>query len=130
MIFIVGNLTAIRMAGGACERADRDQIECLCTPYKQNTKGSKKCKVSSTFTPGENDDVGNINSYSYLRHEFEQAKRKKKNIIIVYNSTRNETSWLPQYMSGYDEIAKPFWKLDDYGKRVGDYSHIKDVLGF
>ena len=33
-------------------------------------------------------------------------------------------------MSGYEEIAKPFWKLDDYGNKVGDYSYIKEVLGF
>ena len=39
---------------------------------------------------GENDDFGEINRCSYLRHEFEQAKKKKKIIIIVYNSTRRE----------------------------------------
>lgn len=130
VLFIVGNMTGVRTAGCTCERATRVQSECLCTPYKQNTNGIKQCKVSSTSTPGENDDLGSINNYSYLRHEFEQAKRKKKNIIIVYNSTRKETSWLPHYMNGYEEIAKPFWKLDAFGKRVGDYSYIKEVLGF
>lgn len=130
VIFIVGHMTGVRTAGCSCERATRAQSECLCTPYKQNTNGNKACKVSSTFTLGKNDDVGNINNYSYLRHEFEQAKKKKKHIIIVYNSTRKETSWLPYYMSGYEKVAKPFWKLNDYGKRVGDYSYIKEVLGF
>ena len=31
-----------------------------------------------TSTPGENDDVGCINSYSYLEHEFKQAEKKKR----------------------------------------------------
>ena len=79
---------------------------------------------------GENDNYGNINSCSYLRHEFEQAKKKKKTIIIVYNSTRRESSWLPSYMDGYEDDARPFWKIDDNGKKVGDYSYIKEVLGF
>ena len=88
------------------------------------------CKVVSTSTPGENEDCGNINGYSYLRHEFEQAKKRKKAIIIVYNSTRKETSWLPSYMNGYEDYAKPFWKYDAYGRKVGDYAYIKEVLGF
>ena len=88
------------------------------------------CKFSSVFRCGENDDCGNINFYSYLRHEFEQAKKKKKSIIIVYNSTRNESNWLPSYMNGYGNKAKPFWKKDANGSKVGDYSYIKEVLGF
>lgn len=123
-------MTNARTAGCTCERLTKKQSECFCTPYKHNTNGVKACKVNSTSTPGENDDVGNINNYSYLRHEFEQAKKKKRNIIIVYNSTRKETSWLPRYMSGYEKNAKPFWKLDDNGNRIGDYSYIKEVLGF
>ena len=88
------------------------------------------CKVVSASTPGENEDCGNINGYSYLRHEFEQAKKRKKTIIIVYNSTRKETSWLPSYMKGYEDYAKPFWKYDALGRKVGDYAYIKEVLGF
>ena len=83
VIFVVGNKTAIRTAGSSCQRAIRDKIQCVCTPYKQNTNGTKPCKVSTTYTPGPNDDVGCINAYSFLRHEFEQAKRKGKAIIIV-----------------------------------------------
>jgi hypothetical protein len=86
--------------------------------------------VFLTSTPGEDDDVGNINGFSYLRHEFEQAKKRKKTIIIVYNSTRKELSWLPSYMSGYESIAVPFWKYDLYGRKVGDYSYIKGALGY
>ena len=59
-----------------------------------------------------------------------KAKKKKKTIIIVYNSTRKEANWLPSYMSGYEDDAKPFWKYDANGKKVGDYSYIKEVLGF
>lgn len=84
----------------------------------------------STSTPGANDDVGNINSYSYLKHEFEQTKKRNKPIIIIYNSTRKETSWLPCYMSGYESVAVPFWKINDWGMKVGDYTYIKEVLGY
>lgn len=130
VLFVVGDMTGSRTAGSGCERATKGQGQCFCTPYKQNVNGIKTCKVFSTFTPNEDGDVGNINGYSYLRHEFEQAKKKKKTIIIVYNSTRKETNWLPSYMNGYENYAKPFWKYDDYGRKVGDYSYIKEVLGF
>lgn len=130
VIFVVGDMTGSRTAGNGCERAFKAQGLCFCTPYKQNANGIKACKVFSTSTPSENEDCGNINRYSYLRHEFEQAIKKKKTIIIVYNSTRKETSWLPSYMNGYENYAKPFWKFDSDGNRVGDYSYIKEVLGF
>lgn len=130
VVFVVGNMTGLRTAGSGCERVSKEQWQCTCTPYKQNVNGIKPCKVFSTSTPGENGDCGNINMYSYLRHEFEQAKKKKKPIIIVYNSTRKEANWLPSYMNGYENYAKPFWKYDAYGRKVGDYAYIKEVLGF
>lgn len=130
VILVVGDMTASRTAGSGCERVSKEKWQCTCTPYQQNTNGEKECKVSSVSTPGGNDDCGNINKYSYLRHEFEQAKKKNKTMIIVYNSTRKETSWLPSYMDGYEENAKPFWKTDANGKKVGDYAYIKEVLGF
>ena len=130
VIFVVGNKTASRTAGSACERCGINQEDCQCTPYQANANGKKPCKVSSTCTPGPNDDVGSINSYSYLRHEFEQAKKKNKNIVIVYNSTRNENTWFPCYMKGYEDCAFPFWIYNDSGNRVGNYQRIKDVLGF
>ena len=103
---------------------------CSCTPYKQNTNGSKPCRVSVTCEVGPDDDVGCINSYSYLRHEFEQAKKRKKRIIIVYNSTRCENSWLPSYMNGYENNAFPFWYINACGQKFGNYQRIKEVLGF
>lgn len=130
VIFVVGNKTACRTAGNACERCRKNQEDCQCTPYKSNASGQKPCKVSSTCTPGANDDVGSINSYSYLRHEFEQAKKKNKDIVIVYNSSRNEREWFPWYMQGYEDCAFPFWVYNDSGNRVGNYQRIKDVLGF
>lgn len=130
VIFVVGDMTASRTAGSGCERMSKEKWQCTCTPYKQNTNGAKACKVSSVVKTGENDNYGNINGSSYLRHEFEQAKKKKKSIIIVYNSTRNESNWLPSYMSDYEYAAKPFWKIDDKEKKVGDYSYIKEELGF
>lgn len=87
------------------------------------------CKWTST-SPASDGNVGNINAYSYLRHEFEQAKIKGKPIIIVYNSTRYESSWLPSYMKDYEDNAVPFWIKDIYGNKVGNYSYIKEALGF
>ncbi len=81
-------------------------------------------------TVGAGDDVGNINSYSYLQHEFEQAKRRGKNIIIVYNSIYKMPSWLPSYMSEYEAIAEPFWVKNPWGGRSGNYSFIKQALGY
>lgn len=129
VIFVVGNKTASRTAGSACQRNSKEWYECYCTPYKQNTNDQKLCKHTST-TAATNGNVGNINTYSYLRHEFEQAKKKGKTIIIVYNSTRNESSWLPSYMNGYEDDAHPFWKYDDNYDKVGDYEYIKEALGF
>ena len=130
VIFVVGDKTATRKAGSSCSRAINDQLNCSCTPYKQNTNGSKTCKVAQTYTPGPNDNVGNINAYSYLRHEFEQAKKRKKPIIVVYNSLRKESNWLPSYMEDYESDAQPFWTKNYLGEKVGNYAYIKQVLGF
>ena len=130
LIFVVGDKTALRKAGSACSRATEDRINCSCTPYKQNTNGSKSCKVFFTSTPSADGDVGNINSFSYLRHEFEQAKKRKKTIIVVYNSLRKETSWLPSYMKEYESAAQPFWVKNYLGEKVGNYAYIKKVLGY
>lgn len=130
VIIVIGDKTASRTAGNSCYRNSKKQSECYCTPYKENSKGSQPCKVSSTSTPEENADVGNINQYSYLRHEFEQAKKKGKTIIVVYNSLNKQPNWLPSYMAGYAGKAHPFWKSDESGKKVGDYTYIKQVLGY
>lgn len=127
-VFIVGDKTASRTAGCMCERSKKPQAYCTCTPYKQNSNGIKPCKVMLTSTPGE--DVGNINTFSYLQHEFEQAKKKNKNIIILYNSLRNEPKWMPSYMKGYEDHAVPFWIINSLGNKVGNYYYIKEVLGF
>lgn len=129
VIFVVGDKTASRTAGCGCERMNKEYWQCYCTPYKQNTNGTKPCKaISVTYVNDGN--CGNVNSYSYLRHEFEQAKKQNKVIIILYNSTRLESSWLPAYMKGYEHIAHPFWKINAYGMKVGDYYYVKEVLGF
>lgn len=130
VIFVVGDKTALRTAGNACKRVSNDQSSCSCTPYKQNTNGTKPCKVSSTSTPGKNDDIGYINSFSYLKHEFKQAEKRNKTIIVVYNSLRKESNWLPSYMKNYEDDARPFWTKNSSGDKVGDYSYIKEVLGF
>lgn len=130
VIFIVGDKTASRTAGSSCKRMIEGE-GCACTPYKQNANGTDICKImGKIYTPGANDDVGNINSYSYLEHEFKQAKKKNKTIIIVYNSLKKQPSWLPDYMSGYEDDAYPFWKKNYSGEKVGDYQYIKKALGY
>ncbi len=130
VIIIVGDKTAIRTAGSNCNRHTKEQLFCSCTPYKQNTNGTKSCKIVSTSTPGPDDDVGNINGYSYLRHEFEQAKKRQKNIVVVYNAMKKEPDWLPFYMKGYEDVAFPFWCRNASGNKVGNYQKVKEALGF
>ena len=129
VIFVVGDKTAARTAGSGCTRVIKNQYACFCTPYKQNTNGTKTCKVYSTYNTNVN-NVSGVNSYSYLRHEFEQAKKVRRKIIIVYNSLRYESGWLPSYMKGCENVARPFWKRNAYGEKIGDYDFIKRELGF
>ena len=132
VIFIVGDKTASRAAGRACERNSKQYADCYCTPYKANAAGSQQCKVMFTVSVGENEDVGSINTYSYLEHEFRQAaKRKNKDqIVILYNSTRKESTWLPDYMSDFADQAVQFWYKDENGNYKGDYEYIKKILGY
>lgn len=129
VIFVVGDKTASRTAGSVCPRQGNSQFTSYCAPYKQNTNGTKMCKYQYT-TSSDSNNVGNINTYSYLRHEFEQAKKAGKKIVILYNSLRNESGWFPTYMAGYEYCAHPFWKKNYYGEKVGDYDLIKKELGF
>ncbi len=130
VIIVVGNKTASRMAGSGCERHFKKQSECSCTPYKQNANGTQKCKVKRTCDASSSGNVGNINSYSYLQHEFEQAKKKNKPIIVVYNSLYKQPGWMPGYLSDYKEDAQPFWKKNVWGNKVGDYQYIKKALRY
>ena len=130
VIFIIGDKTSSRTAGSSCKR-NTQGANCSCTPYKQNANGSTTCKIKgATITPGPNENVGKINSYSYLKHEFEQAKKMGKTIIIVYNSMNCQPGWLPSYMSNYAGEAHPFWKRDANNNKVGDYTYIKKALGY
>lgn len=128
VIFVVGDKTKDRTSGSTCKRMTTSYLSCSCTPYKQNVNGLKMCKYASTRSVGENEDVGMINSYSYLRHEFEQADKKKKRIIIVYNSKNKQETWLPNYMLKYANLAFPFWTENAWGARVGNYQLIKNLL--
>lgn len=122
VLLVVGDKTKARTAGSRCDMH-------MCTPYKQNTNGIQPCKRHSK--PDSSDgSVNPINQYSYLRHEFEQAKEMGKQIVIVYNSSRRETSWLPSYMCGYEDKAVPFWTNDGYLSRSGNYKVIKRLLGY
>ena len=129
VIFVVGDKTATRSAGSVCPRSSQGyQVSSGCTPYKQNTNGTKSCKVGSTVSAG--DDVGSINTYSYLKHEFLQAVKRCKTIIVVYNSLQKQSTWLPSYMSEYEDEALPFWKKDALGNKTGNYEFIKTALGY
>lgn len=129
VIFVIGDKTASRTAGSGCERNKKNQWECYCTPYKQNTNGTKQCKVYST-SPASGNNVGSINTYSYLRHEFEQAVKSGTNIVIVYNSLNKQPRWLPSYMSDYEDEAQPFWIRNTWGGKSGNYDFIKKALGY
>ncbi len=130
VIFVIGDKTAIRTAGSACKR-NAEGAGCLCTPYKQNANGATSCRIwGNLVTPNADQDLGEINTYSYIQHEFEQAKRKSKTIIIVYNSLYKQPSWLPSCMNGYADIAQPFWIYNMWGNQVGNYAYIKKALGY
>ena len=129
VIFIIGDKTAGRSAGSSCRR-NIEGKGCACTPYKQNANGSTVCKVEETVEVGPNDNVGSINGYSYLKHEFEQAKKKGKTIVVVYNSLNKQPGWLPDYMSAYEGVAQPFWTRNAWGTKVGNYPLIKKLLGY
>lgn len=124
VLLVVGDKTKDRTAGSGC-----DMHMHMCTPYKQNTNGTRPCMRHSKHDPSDG-SVNPINQYSYLRHEFEQAKAMGKKIVIVYNSSRRETSWLPSYMRGYADKAVPFWTNDGYLSRSGNYKVIKGLLGY
>lgn len=129
VIFIIGDKTASRIAGSICKR-NNEGAWCDCTPYKKNSKGTRTCKWDTVSTPGPNDDLGNINTYSYIKHEFLQAKKKEKPIIILYNSLYKQPAWLPSYMKDYESDAQAFWTKDDSGNKVGNYFYIKKALGY
>lgn len=124
VVFIVGDKTALRKAGSSCSR--NNYSSCNCTPYKQNSSGTKVCKVYNTVPAV--DDIGNINSYSYIEHEFKQAEKKRKNIIIFYNSLQNQNGWLPSYMKNHENNAYPFWVKNIYEIKVGNYNLFKSYL--
>lgn len=130
VIFIIGDKTSSRTAGSSCKRCNGNEL-CACTPYKQNSNGSKTCKIHGhTHTPEPYEDLGKINNFSYLEHEFRQAKRKNKTIIVVYNSFYHQHNWLLDYMETCKDIAKPFWIKNAIEEKIGDYQYIKKALGY
>lgn len=130
VIFVVGDKTAMRTAGSYCHRTTQVWGACPCTPYKQNTNGIRHCKMFGLDLLETDNNIHIINNYSYLRHEFEQAKFKRKNIIVVYNSLRKESTWLPSYMKEFEISAQPFWVKDILGNIIGNYEYIKQELGY
>lgn len=130
VIIVVGDKTANRTAGSSCERSVKFYFDCTCTPYKQNANGEKQCKFLSISKSDPYGDIGNVNTYSYLQHEFEQARRKNKKIIVVYNSLRKQPNWLPYYLADYESVAEPFWIINRGGNRVGNYPFIMHALGY
>ena len=37
---------------------------------------------------------------------------------------------LDNYMKGYENLAIPFWIINEQGNRVGNYQAIKSMLGY
>lgn len=117
VVFIVGYKTKDRDAGSTCKLASNPLFSIFsmfpinnieCTPYKRNASGSVYCKKTASDVCDDNasEDVCCINNFSFLQHEFEQAKHKQakhkgKKIVIIYNSSRKEEKWLPSYMREY-----------------------------
>lgn len=128
VIIVIGDKTSQRTAGSECERLYKSQFQCMCTPYKQNTNGIKMCKKSYIMNLDE--DIQYVNNYSYLRHEFEESKKRKKRIIVVYNSLIKQQDWMPSYMKEYQNFAEPFWVKNEFGEKVGNYQFIKKALGY
>lgn len=128
VVFVVGDKTAQRTAGNSCGKAINTYFG-FCTPYKNNANGAKPCKDCGYYSMYSG-DINPVNSYSFLRHEFEQAKAKGKTIVIFYNSSRYETNWLPSYMKGYENNAFPFWICDSFYGRRPNYSLVKYELGY
>ena len=126
VVIIVGDKTADRSAGSDCPRARMSWSSSSCTPYKGNFGGRKSCRKVSQ--PNSGPDVCEVNEYSYLRHEFEQAKARNKKLIVVYNALNKQVGWLPPYLRGYEQQAIPFWKRDWNGNIVGNYEAIKKAL--
>lgn len=129
VIFVIGDKTATRLAGSSCKKMT-DGLSCLCTPYKQNFNGASLCKIKSILPFEFNSDINYINTYPYLKHEFLQAKKRSKNIIVIYNSLYCQSNWLPPYMNNYRDRATPFWIKNASGNRIGNYYFIKTALGF
>lgn len=129
-LFVVGNNTANRTAGSVCPRTSAPWLLKKCTPFKHNFQGAQYCRVHDATLYSKNGDIDCINNYSYLRHEFEQAKIKGKQIIVVYNSISRQSTWLPSYLKEYENQAFAFWIYDARGYRVGNYNAIKKALGY
>lgn len=84
------------------------------------------CKLFSI--PYDNNNICVVNSKSYLQHEFEQAVKCSKKILIFYNSKYKMQNWLPAYMEDYEYIAQPFWTENMWGNKVGNYQYLKQEL--
>ena len=91
VIFVVGDMTGSRTAGSGCERVSKAQSQCYCTPYKQNTNGSKACKVSSTSTPDENGDFGSINALIFTMNLNRQKRRKRRSSSSIIPHEKKQT---------------------------------------
>lgn len=83
VIIVIGDKTASRMAGCNCSRMTKIGWSANVLHVTKKTNGLKPCKVYMLNYDEYN--VSRINSYSYIRHKFEQAKKRKKSIIVIYN---------------------------------------------
>ena len=75
----------------------------------------------------------------YLITKKRQKKINLKEVKNILSKLGNKKKELTKeqkkkiddfYMKNYENIARPFWTKNLWGEKVGDYSYIKEVLGY
>lgn len=121
VVFVVGDNTARKTAGG-CDGVS-------CSPAYSGL-GKKTCKYlfKNFAKPFENG-----REMSYLQYEITTAVKEKKKIILVYNSAKKETDWIPPWYNtlladnDVEELCRvAFWKDSCHTKDC--YQEIKEYL--
>jgi len=123
VIVVIGDNTATKNSG-ECESLS-------CSPaYSRQSK--KECKYRRNPSPAENKNENGVvdgNKMSYLEFEITKAALAKKSVILVFNSMRIETNWVPTWYNTLkvNELCRvPFWK--DAGHTKDCYQDIKEYL--
>jgi hypothetical protein len=107
---------------------ERSEVALRCTgELKQELTRQIDASTVVVIVVGDSEELPRN---EYLRHEFEQAKKCRKTILVFYDSLHKKAEWLPHYMKNYDMIARPFWLRDAGEEKMGDYAYIEQVLRY